>query len=117
MRAVAHVIVNRVGPRFGDSLTEVILHPKQFSAWNEGDPNRPLAQNPERYARSGINRETWETAQEVAREVLDGRSTDPTAGALFYHTSAISPYWAKNGVGEQVIGHHVFYSDVTPRAG
>jgi spore germination cell wall hydrolase CwlJ-like protein len=117
MRAVAHVMVNRVGPRFGDSLTDVILHPKQFSAWNEGDPNRPLAQDPERYARSGVNRETWETAQEVAREVLDGRSTDPTQGALFYHTRAVSPYWAKNGVGTHVIGQHVFYSDVTPRAG
>jgi spore germination cell wall hydrolase CwlJ-like protein len=117
MRAVAHVMVNRVGPRFGDSLTEVILHPKQFSVWNEGDPNRPLVQNPERYARSGVNRETWETAQEVAREVLDGRSSDPTAGALFYHTRAISPYWAKNGVGTQVIGQHVFYSDVAPRVG
>src|SRR5262249_25685887 len=49
MRAVAHVMVNRVGDRFGDDLQTVILAPKQFSAWNLGDPNRPLAQNPERY--------------------------------------------------------------------
>ncbi|MES1158611.1 MAG: cell wall hydrolase [Terricaulis silvestris] len=116
MRAVAHVVVNRVGsPRFGDSLEEVVLHPRQFSSWNANDPNRPLALHPEQYARSGANRTTWETAQEVAREVLQHRSVDPTNGALFYHAGSINPYWANSGVGKRVIGHHVFYADVTPR--
>lgn len=118
MRAVAHVIVNRVGPRFGNSISEVALSPFQFSAWNRGDPNRPLAQNPDRYARAGINRTTWRSAQAIAREVVEGRSVDPTRGALFYHTRAVRPYWAKYGVGKRVIGQHIFYSDVpdqTPR--
>src|SRR5262249_39417138 len=78
MRAVAHVMVNRIGDRFGDDLQTVILAPKQFSAWNIGDPNRPLAQNPERYATGGLDKVTWDTAQEVAREVLSGQSVDPT---------------------------------------
>ena len=112
MRAVAHVIVNRVGQRFGDDLETVIRAPKQFSAWNIGDPNRVLVQNPERYARGGINKETWETAQTVAREVLSGQSVDPTAGALFYHTRAIRPWWARYGAGRREIGAHVFYRDV-----
>ena len=113
MRAVAHVVVNRVGQtRFGDNLSDVILHPKQFSAWNLGDPNRPLALHPEAYAHSGLNHDTWITAQNVAREVLEGRSEDPTNGALFYHASSIRPYWAAAGTGRQVIGHHVFYADV-----
>lgn len=115
MRAVAHVIVNRVGARFGDDLEDVIRSPKQFSAWNLGDPNRPLAQNPERYARGGINRATWEDAQKVAREVLSGQSVDPTDGALFYHTAAIRPWWSRYGHGRQQIGAHVFYSDVPDR--
>ncbi|HWA00445.1 MAG TPA: cell wall hydrolase [Caulobacterales bacterium] len=118
MRAVAHVVVNRVGEgRFGDSLNEVVLHPRQFSSWNRDDPNRPLALHPERYARSGVNLATWRVAQEVAREVLEGRSTDPTQGALFYHARSIRPYWASAGVGKRIIGHHVFYADVTARAG
>ncbi|MES1156297.1 MAG: cell wall hydrolase [Alphaproteobacteria bacterium] len=113
MRAVAHVVLNRVGkPRFGDNLSDVVLHPKQFSAWNLGDPNRPLALHPEAYARWGSNHDTWITAQTVAREALEGRSTDPTSGALFYHTTAIHPYWATGAVGRHVIGHHVFYADV-----
>lgn len=117
MRAVAHVMVNRVGDRFGNDLETVIRAPWQFSAWNAGDPNRPLVQNPERYARGGENKTTWETAQQVAREVLSGQSVDPTNGALFYHTRAISPWWSHYGEGRQVIGAHVFYRDVPVRYG
>jgi hypothetical protein len=115
MRAVAHVIVNRVGRRFGEDLETVILAPKQFSAWNLGDPNRPLAQNPERYATGGANLETWEIAQRIAREVLSGQSADPTEGALFYHTRAIRPWWSRYGEGRREIGAHVFYRDVPDR--
>jgi hypothetical protein len=117
MRAVAHVMVNRVGERFGENLETVILAPKQFSVWNLGDPNRRLVRNPERYARSGVNRETWETAQQVAREVLSGQSVDPTDGALFYHTRAISPWWSRYGEGRREIGAHVFYRDVPNQYG
>lgn len=116
MRAVAHVMLNRVGDRFGHNLETVILTPWQFSVWNRGDPNRRLVQNPERFARGGIALETWQTAQRVAREVLSGQSVDPTNGALFYHTRAVRPTWARYGQGRQVIGQHVFYADV-PDAG
>jgi hypothetical protein len=112
MRAVAHVIVNRIGPRFGGDVHSVVRSPWQFSAWNRGDPNLPLAQNPERYARGGINKTSWERAKAIAREVLEGRSSDPTRGALFYHTRAVKPYWSRYGVGTQVIGQHIFYADV-----
>jgi hypothetical protein len=117
MRAVAHVMVNRVGQRFGDDLETVILAPKQFSVWNRSDPNRPLVQNPERYATGGENLETWATAQQVAREVLSGQSVDPTNGALFYHTRAIRPWWSHYGQGQRTIGAHIFYRDVPDRIG
>lgn len=113
MRAVAHVMVNRVGQRFGDDLATVILSPRQFSVWNRSDPNRRMVQNlardPARYV---SNAAEWETAERIAREVLSGKSADPTDGALFYHTRAIRPRWARFGRGRQVIGQHVFYADV-----
>lgn len=115
MRAVAHVIVNRIGDRFGDDLETVILAPRQFSAWNIGDPNRPLARNPERYATGGANLETWTLAQQIAREVLSGQSVDPTNGALFYHTRTIRPWWSRYGEDARTIGAHVFYRDVPDR--
>jgi N-acetylmuramoyl-L-alanine amidase len=113
MRAVAHVMVNRIGSRFGEDLATVILSPKQFSVWNRGDPNRrqvqSLVANPDRYTAGDAQ---WDTAQRVAREVLSGQSVDPTDGALFYHTSAIRPRWSRQGIGRQEIGAHVFYADV-----
>lgn len=112
MRAVAHVMVNRIGARFGENLETVIMTPYQFSVWNRGDPNRRLVSNPERYATDGVALETWEQAQRIAREVLSGQSADPTGGALFYHTRAVRPSWARRGVGRQEIGAHVFYADV-----
>jgi len=112
MRAVAHVIVNRLGARFGDNLETVIRAPKQFSAWNIGDPNRPLAQNPERYATAGADKDSWEIAQQIALQVLQGQSVDPTNGALFYHTLAVRPVWDRFAVGPLVIGSHIFFHDV-----
>jgi spore germination cell wall hydrolase CwlJ-like protein len=114
MRAVAHVINNRAqaGNRFGNGMAGVILKPWQFSAWNKGDPNRKIALNPQKYARSGNDRAAWADAQTIAREVVEGRSVDPTNGALFYHTRAVKPRWSSSGVGKRVIGRHIFYRDV-----
>lgn len=112
MRAVAHVMVNRIGERFGGDLATVILSPKQFSVWNRNDPNRRLvarlAHDP-----SGVATDPeWLVADRIAREVLGGQSVDPTGGALFYHTRAVRPRWARAGQGRQVIGQHIFYADV-----
>ena len=118
MRAVAHVMVNRVGPRFGEDLTTVILSPKQFSVWNSGDPNRrlvlTLVRDPDHFSVGGPE---WDTALRIAREVLSGQSVDPTGGALFYHTRAIRPAWARHAQGRHIIGAHVFYVDVPDGGG
>ena len=112
MRAVAHVMVNRIGDRFGEDLATVILSPKQFSVWNRGDPNRRTVVSLARDPSSIATDPEWATADRVAREVLSGQSLDPTDGALFYHTRAVRPRWARVGQGRQVIGQHVFYADV-----
>jgi len=113
MRAVAHVMVNRIGERFGEDLATVILSPRQFSVWNPGDPNRRLVLNlvrdPDRYVTDAAQ---WEMAQRIAREVLAGQSVDPTEGALFYHTQGVRPSWSRYGHGRRVIGYHIFYADV-----
>jgi len=112
MRAVAHVMVNRIGDRFGEDLATVILSPKQFSVWNRGDPNRRTVVNLARDASGIATDPEWAMADRVAREVLSGQSLDPTDGALFYHTRAVRPRWAHVGQGRQVIGQHIFYADV-----
>lgn len=112
MRAVAHVMVNRIGDRFGEDLATVILSPKQFSVWNRGDPNRRIVQSLARDPSSVATDAEWATAERIAREVLSGQSVDPTGGALFYHTRAVRPRWARVGQGRQTIGQHIFYADV-----
>lgn len=112
MRAVAHVMVNRIGDRFGEDLATVILSPKQFSVWNRGDPNRRTVMNLARDPSGVATDPEWMVADRIAREVLSGQSVDPTGGALFYHTRAVRPRWARVGEGRQVIGQHIFYSDV-----
>jgi len=112
MRAVAHVMVNRIGPRFGEDLSTVILSPKQFSVWNRNDPNRRAVMNLARDPSSVATDPEWLVADQIAREVLGGRSVDPTGGALFYHTRAVRPRWARVGQGRQTIGQHIFYADV-----
>jgi spore germination cell wall hydrolase CwlJ-like protein len=112
MRAVAHVMVNRIGDRFGEDLATVILSPKQFSVWNRRDPNRRIVQRLARDPASVATDAEWATAERIAREVLSGQSVDPTGGALFYHTRAVRPRWARVGQGRQEIGAHVFYADV-----
>ena len=112
MRAVAHVMKNRVGDRFGQDLATVILSPSQFSVWNRRDPNRRIVQNLARDPSSITTDSEWSVADRVAREVLSGQSVDPTGGALFYHTRGVRPRWARIGQGRQVIGQHIFYADV-----
>ncbi len=112
MRAVAHVMVNRIGPRFGEDLSTVILSPKQFSVWNRNDPNRRIVQNLARDPSSVATDPEWIVAERVSREVLSGQSVDPTSGALFYHTRGVRPRWARIGQGRQTLGQHIFYADV-----
>jgi N-acetylmuramoyl-L-alanine amidase len=111
MRAVAHVILNRLNSdrSFGDSIRGVVRDRKAFSCWNKGDPNRELMMNIGKLDKDGEDYKMWKAAQKIAKKIMRGRDKDPTHGALFYHTDNITPTWAD---GQQVvanIGGHLFY--------
>lgn len=107
MRAVSHVIHNRVqSRRYPSTVREVVLQPWQFSAWNAADPNR---------AKMLALDETdpaFRAALDIAREVLRGGSADPTGGALHYHATSVSPSWAATATGGLQIGKHIFLTGV-----
>lgn len=97
MRAVAHVILNRVeAGRWGDSTEEVMSARHQFTCW------RMLP-------RMNYRGEAWEIAQEEARAALAGVSTDPTLGATHYHATYVSPRWSRILPRLTRIGRHIFY--------
>jgi spore germination cell wall hydrolase CwlJ-like protein len=110
MRAVGHVIDNRRrSGAHGAYATETVSEAWQFSAWNRNDPNYPAMLNIDKLRPDSEDHQMWVTAKRVADEILSGASADPTGGALFYHTAAVSPRWSSGLAPVRVIGGHLFF--------
>lgn len=110
MRAVGHVIDNRRrAGTHGRYATETVSAAWQFSAWNRNDPNYPAMMNIDKLRPDSEDHAMWLTAKRVAEEILSGASADPTGGALFYHTAAVSPRWSSGLAPVRVIGGHLFF--------
>jgi len=110
MRAVGHVIDNRRrSGSHGTYATETVSEAWQFSAWNRNDPNHKAMLNIDKLRPDSEDHRMWLTAKSVAEEILSGTSADPTGGALFYHTAAVSPRWSSGLAPIRVIGGHLFF--------
>lgn len=111
---VMSVIKNRVKEgRFGNGYLGVCLKPKQFSCWNESDPNRPLLLSA---AESLISNGVLPRALELCLFLSDGITreiiSDNTKNSNHYLTRKLfndsPPSWAKGKVPKVLIGNHVF---------
>jgi spore germination cell wall hydrolase CwlJ-like protein len=110
MRAVGHVIDNRRrAGTHGKYATETVSAAWQFSAWNRNDPNYPAMMNIDRLREGSEDHRMWLEAKRLAADILSGASADPTGGALFYHTAAVSPRWSSGLAPVRVIGGHLFF--------
>ena len=89
-----------------DNVPGVCLKPKQFSCWNEGDPNRA------KMSEIDLDNPALARAVSVAAGVLAGDLPDTTGGATHYHTTAVAPSWAAGHEPSARIGNHVFYNSV-----
>ncbi|WP_199084346.1 cell wall hydrolase [Bosea sp. ASV33] len=110
--AVANVVMNRVkiGPkRFGKTVEDVCLQDKQFSCWNENDPNRTIIQA----LQPGAN-PRFDECCEAADLVLRGQVGDNSGEATHYYATYIAePSWVKPKAKHTVtIGRHKFFTDV-----
>lgn len=104
--AIANVIMNRLKRKgkYGKTITEVCLKPRQFSCWNQQDPNRTLIQKE--------NLETdplFHICRIIARKVINGVWPDLTKDSDHYHARSCKPYWAKAGKIKLQLGNHIFY--------
>ena len=104
MTAVASVVLNRrAHPDFPSTVCEVVHQGGtdpgcQFKFWCDGESERPR------------DAALWARAREVAAEALDGRTTDPTGGALFFHAAALEQApWTLPRERTVRIGRHVYY--------
>jgi spore germination cell wall hydrolase CwlJ-like protein len=117
MRAIGHVIVNRatVGANMwgGDTIPGVALHDRQFSCWNQNDPNRERMLNIDQVNPATPDGQAWKLAQVIAIQILTGHSDDPTGGATMYHSTSVNPYWAASERNQETtrVAGHIFYVD------
>lgn len=107
-QAVAAVLLNRLAAmrraRPEAALADVALAPKQFSAWNPGNPNRAamLAVPQEDPVLSGI--------RGLVAGMMARRLADPTGGATMYHVAGEQPPWDWSKLEPTVtLGAHAFY--------
>lgn len=114
--AVAHVVINRARKAGwwtrnedaipDDTIAAACIDPKQFSCWNDGDPNLRKI--------SLIRRDdrVFQECEFAALGAILGHYPDPTSGSCHYHTSNVYPEWAIGHTSIGAIGHHVFYNDI-----
>ena len=111
MRAVGHVIKNRVGfPSFPKTLRNVLTQTNAFSCLLPNDPEygkKPDADDPQNLF-----------CAYIAPKILDGSDPDLTNGAHFYinAATATSPWFLNHIVGDKInhpllatIGRQNFY--------
>lgn len=104
MADVIQNVINRANSgRYPSDPAAVALQPKQYSTWNKGEGGN----NPQQFKPGTA---IWTKAERALEAVLGGRP-DPTGGALDYHASNISPYWAssKDRYGTITRNGHTFY--------
>jgi hypothetical protein len=103
-RAVAQVVLNRVrNPAFPGSVCGVVYQGSyrttgcQFSFTCDGS----LARRREPAA--------WEIARQIAASALAGEVYGPVGAAMYYHTTAVHPFWENSLTPVTTIGAHIFY--------
>lgn len=107
--AVAWVMTNRVHDerkRWGGMYATVCTWPRQFSCWNEGDPNRvKMLALPD-------DDPVLLNLLQIVENAASNQSDDPTNGAKFYYAASIpEPSWAKTMIFCGQFGSQKFFKE------
>lgn len=103
MIAVGWAILNRANsPDFPATPCEVVHQggekpPCQFSWWCDGKSDRPT------------DLSSWTRVRTLATRLVRDPPRDPTRGAVFFHSTAISEPWRRKRTRTARVGNHVFY--------
>ena len=104
LEAVGNVIMNRsLATSF--PVSSICLQSKQFSCWNENDPNRKIIEN------ATLSDPVFRICYIVAKKIICGEVYDITGGANHYYSRYIKriPYWVKGKKPITQIGNHLFF--------
>ena len=112
--AVAWTIRNRVFDGkdrswWGAGYAGVCLKSRQFSCWNQNDPNYAYMSGSK-----VIPAAHFAQAQRAADDVIAGTVADPTGGATHYYANNLPspPDWAAKAKQTLHLGRHIFFKDV-----
>lgn len=97
---VAWSVKNRVlkPSWWGKDYADVILKPYQYSSFNAKDPNATKLPLP--------TDESWQQCLEIAQDVYQGITTDPTEGSTHYFDASLDshpPDWSTSGAMEHTL--------------
>lgn len=113
--AVGCVIRNRLRANH-KNYHEVCLSPRQFSCWNENDPNRVVLMELAGRLVSGdkITDPYLKQCIYIASGIQSWDIMDNTAGATNYMTRDLfdsnTVSWTKNATNMSIEGHHIFFN-------
>jgi len=104
-KAVANVVRNRLKKKswYGKSYKEVSLKPKQFSCFNQEDPNYKIL------TELVIFDPIYGKCLEIACDIINNKIKDNTESSTHYHTVGVLPYWVSKMTFVKQIGNHKFY--------
>lgn len=104
--AVAEVILNRVASRkFPDSICGVVFQGVKDGRYGGCQFSFACDRKPDALR----NRGSADLARRIAQVMADGGQRALTAGALYFHTTAVSPSWSRRFTQTTQIGSHLFY--------
>jgi spore germination cell wall hydrolase CwlJ-like protein len=113
MRAIGHVIMNRVKENlrmFGGNTIHGVCHKRsQFSCWNKGDPNLARMKKLPEMDETNPDWLAFLKADKLAGAILSGSDKDNTGGATFYHAEYMVAYWVPDMDPVGVMFGHIFY--------
>ncbi len=108
MAAVAMVVINRAKKPgwWGRGIEEICRRKRQFSCWNDDDPNRS------KLATIGAEDRRFAQAMAIAELAQMGALADFTDGATHYHAREVLPKWAEGKDPCLRLGGHLFYRGI-----
>jgi|ERR1700742_2963748 len=108
MRCIAHVIMNRAALHtwYGSSPMQVCLKLYQFSCWNKDDPNDKYLNN------LSETDYTYQDAESIAEQVLNGSLEDITDGATHYKVIGTPAAWAIGKTPCFTYKNHEFFKGI-----
>ncbi len=108
--AVGLVAMNRVKSNsFPDTLCDVTRQAKRDSSGRIIKYKCQFSYYCDGLLEHVAEEEAWSTAQIVSKVVIEQSHKDITGGALYYHSTKVSPYWMSAFQETVQIGDHIFY--------